>query len=96
MFGVGAKSMSQFSSRTSTHGSTIAIAKGLDRDRAVDGTGNQIAIFGRIGGRPFTLEEMRQLMLVKDGAVRTVSDTVPDGWVPPDPDAVGAGAGGGR
>jgi hypothetical protein len=34
-----------------------ALAKGLDRDRAVDETGGQIAVFGRIGSRPFTLEE---------------------------------------
>ena len=37
--------------------------KGLDRDRAVDETGDQIAVFGRIGSRPFTLEEMRRFYL---------------------------------
>ena len=40
-----------------------AVAKGLDRDRAVDETGDQIAVFGRIGSRPFTLEEQRKLYL---------------------------------
>jgi len=38
-----------------------------DRDRAVDETGHQIAVFGRLGSRPFTLEEMRRLYLDKDG-----------------------------
>jgi hypothetical protein len=41
----------------------LAMAKGLDRDRAVDETGGQIAIFGRIGARPFTRAEMERLFL---------------------------------
>jgi hypothetical protein len=51
-----------------------ALAKGLDRDRAVDETGGQIAVFGRIGSRPFTLEEMRKLYLTPEGDVWTVKD----------------------
>jgi hypothetical protein len=42
---------------------SIALSKGLDRDRGVDETGHQIAIFGRIGARPFTLAEQRKLYL---------------------------------
>ena len=30
----------------------LALSKGLDRDRAVDETGGQIAVFGRLGSRP--------------------------------------------
>lgn len=52
---------------------TVAISKGLDRDRAVDESGNQMAVFGRIGGRPFNLEEMRRLYL-NDGKVYPVSN----------------------
>ena len=37
-----------------------ALARGLDRDRAVDETGGQIAVFGRIGSRPFNETEMRR------------------------------------
>ena len=33
-------------------GHVLAVAKGLDRDRAVDESGNQIAVFGRVGARP--------------------------------------------
>ena len=49
-----------------THGPALAISKGLDRDRAVDESGNQVAVFGRRGGRPFNLEEMRRMYL-RDG-----------------------------
>ena len=41
----------------------LAVAKGLDRDRAVDETGGQIAVFGRLGSRPFTRQEMERLFL---------------------------------
>ena len=51
-----------------------ALAKGLDRDRAVDETGNQIAVFGRIGARPFNLEEQRKMYMRPDGSVWTVTD----------------------
>ncbi len=59
-----------------------AIAKGLDRDRAADESGNQVSVFGRIGGRPFTLNEQRRFYM-RDGAVYTVSDKVPVGWSAP-------------
>lgn len=52
----------------------IALSKGLDRDRGVDETGGQIAVFGRLGSRPFTLEEMRRMYLDGSGKVWTVVD----------------------
>ncbi|WP_197530326.1 hypothetical protein [Bythopirellula polymerisocia] len=51
----------------------MAITEGLDRDRAVDESGNQIAVFGRVGARPFGLVEQRKLYL-RDGVVWRVSD----------------------
>ncbi len=57
-----------------TLGPAIAISKGLDRDRAVDESGNQLAVFGRRGARPFNLAEMQQ-MYMRDGKLFTVSDT---------------------
>lgn len=60
----------------STHGPALAISKGLDRDRAVDETGHQTAVFGRIGARPFNLEEQRRFYM-RDGALYRVSDEVP-------------------
>jgi hypothetical protein len=53
----------------------LALSKGLDRDRAVDETGNQIAVFGRIGSRPFNLAEMQKLYLDDQGNLQTVSNT---------------------
>jgi hypothetical protein len=61
-----------------THGAALAVSKGLDRDRAVDETGNQVAVFGRLGARPFTLAES-QRMYLKDGQVwRVPADGKPD------------------
>jgi hypothetical protein len=57
-----------------TSSPATALAKGLDRDRAVDETGGQIAVFGRIGSRPFNLGEMRKLYMNPDGSVWTVRD----------------------
>jgi hypothetical protein len=70
--------------KRATHGPAMAIAKGLERDRAVDESGHQISVFGRIGGRPFTLAEMRKLFL-KDDKVWTVRDKAPADWTPPAP-----------
>jgi len=54
----------------------FSVAKGLDRDRAVDETGGQIAVFGRIGSRPFTWPEMKRFYLKPDGSVFNVVDDV--------------------
>ena len=45
----------------------LSLSKGLDRDRAVDETGGQIAVFGRLGSRPLNLEEMQRLYLDDEG-----------------------------
>jgi hypothetical protein len=39
----------------------LCISKGLDRDRAVDESGNQLAVFGRRGARPLNQAETRAL-----------------------------------
>ncbi len=52
----------------------LAVSKGLDRDRGVDETGGQIAVFGRKGSRPLTLEEMKKLYLDEDGNPWYVDD----------------------
>jgi hypothetical protein len=59
-----------------THGPALALSKGLDRDRAVDESGHQASVFGRVGARPFNLEEMQRLYL-RNGQVYTVTDTPP-------------------
>ncbi len=57
-------------------GEALAISKGLDRDRAVDESGNQISVFNRRGARPFNLEEM-QRMYLRNGELYTVTDDPP-------------------
>jgi hypothetical protein len=52
----------------------LALSKGLDRDRAVDETGGQIAVFGRLGSRPFTRREMEKLFLNRRGVPYKVVD----------------------
>ena len=62
----------------------LALSKGLERDRAVDETGGQIAVFGRLGSRPFTRSEMEKLFLTSRGVPYKVSDDVDmTAWRPP-------------
>jgi hypothetical protein len=59
-----------------TSGPALAVSKGIDRDRAVDESGNQIAVFGRRGARPFNREEASRLFM-HDGAPYTVPSDPP-------------------
>ncbi|HTE42736.1 MAG TPA: hypothetical protein VK629_18085, partial [Steroidobacteraceae bacterium] len=52
----------------------LSLSKGLDRDRGVDESGNQIAVFGRRGSRPLSFAEMRKLFLNADGQPWYVSN----------------------
>lgn len=57
-------------------GRALKVSEGIDRDRAVDESGNQIAVFGRRGARPFNKSEIDRLFL-RDGKVYTVTDEPP-------------------
>ena len=57
-----------------TKSPALSISRALERDRAVDETGHQIAVMGRLGSRPFDLEEMRRLYLTQEGRIWTVRD----------------------
>jgi len=50
-----------------TKGEALAVSKPLDRDRAVDESGNQIAVFGRRGARPFTAAEVQRMLRTNGG-----------------------------
>jgi hypothetical protein len=52
----------------------LSLSKGLDRDRGVDETGGQIAVFGRKGARPLDREEMQKLYLDEQGNPWYVQD----------------------
>lgn len=59
-----------------TDSPALALAKGLDRDRAVDEMGGQIAVFGRLGARPLNVKEMQKLYLDSNGYPWFVTDDV--------------------
>ncbi len=54
----------------------LSLSRGLDRDRGVDENGHQIAVFGRIGSRPFNEDEMARMYLNEKGEPWYVSDKV--------------------
>jgi hypothetical protein len=72
-----------------TRGTALAISKGIDRDRAVDESGNQLAVFGRRGARPLNRDEMRALYFhagsnapytVADQDSKSTSQNTPPAW----------------
>jgi hypothetical protein len=68
-----------------TRGDAITLSKGMDRDRAVDESGNQVSVFGRLGSKPLSRADMDNLT-THNGELFTVSDTAPgkpSRWVPP-------------
>jgi len=56
----------------------LSLSRPLERDRGVDETGGQVAVFGRKGARPLTLQEMQGLYLDADGKPWFVSDEEED------------------
>ena len=56
-----------------TLGPALAISEGVDRDRAVDESGNQLSVFGRRGARPFNASEMKRMYMI-DGKMFTVPE----------------------
>ena len=57
-----------------TDSPALSLSKGLDRDRGVDETGGQIAVFGRKGSRPLNRQEMQKLYLDENGKPWYVQD----------------------
>jgi hypothetical protein len=76
-------------------GHALYVSKALDRDRAVDESGNQISVFGRVGARPLNKEEQRKMYL-RSGKVWTVSDDPNDPMYGPPRPAKMPAAGDGR
>jgi len=62
--------------RYATRAAALSLSRPLERDRAVDESGGQVAVFGRRGSRPFTLAEMQRLYLDGDGMPWFVDDEV--------------------
>jgi len=70
-----------------TKGEALAVSKALDRDRAVDESGNQIAVFGRRGARPFTLAETRRMLRTNEGRGEALTVTDDPATEPRNPKA---------
>ncbi|WP_416195004.1 hypothetical protein [Sphingopyxis sp.] len=84
LYGFSPKPTPELIAWAKTPSPALALSKGLDRDRAVDETGGQMAVFGRLGSRPFTRSEMEALFLNGKGLVYKVRDEVDQGgWRPP-------------
>ncbi|MEC8717745.1 MAG: hypothetical protein VXX81_07930, partial [Pseudomonadota bacterium] len=61
--------------RYQTDAPAVAVTRPLERDRAVDETGGQIAVFGRLGAGPLYQDDMRSLVFDENGKPWTVTDT---------------------
>jgi hypothetical protein len=74
--GFSPRPMPQLIASFKTKGEAVGISKGLDRDRAADESGNQIAVFGRRGARPFDFSGVMRMLRTNDGTgdFFTVSD----------------------
>jgi hypothetical protein len=59
-----------------TNGTCLMVEEGIDRDRAVDESGNQIAVIGRVGSLPLSQEES-QRMYLRNGQVWKVNNKAP-------------------
>jgi hypothetical protein len=59
-----------------THHPALAVSEGIDRDRAVDESGNQLAVFGRRGARPLNGDEQRRMYL-RESKLYTVTNEPP-------------------
>jgi hypothetical protein len=61
-----------------SRGPALAISKGIDRDRGVDESGNQLTVFNRRGSRPFTADEARRMYIhPANGKPYTVTNDPP-------------------
>ncbi len=59
-------------------GHALAVSRGMDRDRAVDESGNQLAVFGRVGARPLNPREVQRMFRSADGKFYSTSDDIFD------------------
>jgi hypothetical protein len=73
-YGFSPQPKPQWIAGRATRSPALSLSRGLERDRAVDETGGQIAVFGRRGSRPLILDEMQALFLTKTGEPWYVED----------------------
>ncbi len=73
-YGFSPRPVPQWIANYPTASAALSLSRGLDRDRGVDETGGQIAVFGRKGARPLNKAEMEKLYLDSDGKPWFVED----------------------
>jgi hypothetical protein len=86
--GFSPRPMPKLIATAKTKGPALAISKGIDRDRAVDESGNQISVFGRRGARPLNRIESSSLYL-HNGQFYKVTDQPGEGQLPQNTDLTG-------
>jgi len=59
-----------------TKSPALGLSRALERDRAVDETGGQIAVLGRLGSKPFNEQEMQNMYLDASGKPWFVTDQI--------------------
>ena len=75
LYGFSPRPVPQLIAWARTPSPALSLSKGLDRDRGVDETGHQMAVFGRLGSRPFNRQEQERLFLDRGRSLYQVSDT---------------------
>jgi hypothetical protein len=74
LYGFSPEPKPELIARYVTDSPALSLSRPLERDRAVDETGGQVAVFGRRGARPFTVSEMHGLYLDEKGEPWFVED----------------------
>ncbi len=73
-YGFSPEPKPEFIAEYKTAKSAISLSRGLERDRAVDESGGQVAVFSRVGAGPLSEDDMRRLYLNDDGQLWFVDD----------------------
>lgn len=73
-YGFSPEPQPELIARRLTRAPALSLSRPLERDRAVDESGGQVAVFGRRGSRPFNLSEMQRLYLNEQGEPWFVED----------------------
>ena len=73
-YGFGPEPKPTLIARYPTRSPVLSITRALERDRFMDETGHQIAVFGRRGSGPLEMDLVRRMYMNEDGSVWTVRD----------------------
>ncbi|MEN3335004.1 MAG: hypothetical protein V7641_4369 [Blastocatellia bacterium] len=63
-YGFSPRPTPQLIASAHTKGPALAVSEGIDRDRAIDESGNQLSVFGRRGARPMNFNELLRMYTI--------------------------------